>query len=82
MQESEMRDLDILANRGAGEMIIRRKGRTIRSGIAKSRTTGKKITGKIASSNVTCGSALLRLLPCSIMLIVFIASIFLMLLAI
>ena len=55
-------------------MIVKRKGRTIRSGIAKSsttggkitgriaksRTTGRKITGKIvASSNVDCCSALL-----------------------
>ena len=51
-------------------MIIRRKERTIGSGIAKSRTTigkitgriaksrttGRKITRKIASSNVTCCS--------------------------
>ena len=75
MQESEVRDLEVLANQGEGGNDYQQKGG---SGIAKSRTTGKKITvkttknrttgrkitGKITGSNVTCCSDFLRVLLC------------------
>ena len=57
LQQSEVRDLEILANQGEGGNDHQEKGKTIRSGIAKSRTirsgktesrnTGSKITGRI-----------------------------------
>ena len=59
LQQSEVRDLEILANQGEGGNDHQEKGETIMSGIAKSRTfrsgktesrsTGSKITGRIAT---------------------------------
>ena len=68
LQQSEVRDLEILANQEEGGNDHHEKGETIRSGIAmsgsrsgknESRNTGSKITGRITCSDVTCCSALL-----------------------